>query len=110
MIYLIDTIGKETGMHLYDAAFKNCFEKHGKEVRILSNYIDKDTSQPLIQNFYHGNKLYKIYNLLSSIFQMWMFYAKHKKGNIWIYQSNMQVMRFLNVWEEELQKHNSLRL
>ncbi|WP_300725196.1 glycosyltransferase [uncultured Bacteroides sp.] len=86
MIYLIDTIGTETGMHLYDNAFRRAFEKEGVEVTILSNYKDTGTI-PIIKNFYHGNIIRKIFLLMVSYFNMLIFYHKNKKNNIFIYQS-----------------------
>lgn len=86
MIYLIDTIGKETGMHLYDEAFRRSFKSKGVDVVVLSNFEDENTI-PIISNFYHGNIIMKLYCLFFSYIRLFFFYQRHRNGNIFIYQS-----------------------
>ena len=82
---LIDTIGKETGMHLYDEAFVKGFEDAGKSLVVLSNYED-DNVKPLIKNFYHRGKVGNISFLLLSLFRMFCYRLNHIH-DIFIYQS-----------------------
>lgn len=87
MIFLIDTIGKETGMHLYDIAFRNIFKQQNKDVIVLSNFSESSSDEPFFENFYYGSKLTKITKLLKGIFKFAFFYTQHKKNNIFVYQS-----------------------
>ena len=82
---LIDTIGKETGMHLYDEAFIKGFEDAGKSLVVLSNYED-DNVKPLIKNFYHRGKVGNILFLLLSLFRIFCYRLNHIH-DIFIYQS-----------------------
>ena len=85
MIFLIDTIGKETGMHLYDEAFVKGFENAGKNLIVLSNYKDNNV-RPLIRNFYHRGKVGNIILLSLSLFRLSCFRLRHMR-DIFIYQS-----------------------
>lgn len=85
MIYLIDNIGTETGMHLYNSMFYENFAKAGKRVQVLSNYSDGHTRK-LFCNFYHGNKLLKVFRFGMAVFRTIMFSLLHR-NNTFIYQS-----------------------
>lgn len=87
MIYLLDTLGNECGMNLYNAAFRNKLQSKGQDVTTISNYNDESVL-PLIRNFYHGSKPTKIGKLLISWMKVWGFYLRHRQtGNYYIYQS-----------------------
>lgn len=85
MIYLIDTIGNETGMNQYDGAFRDEFSKKNINVTILSNYKEDGTRQ-LLLNFYHGGPLKKILRLIVSWVRLFCFRMTHFKG-VFVYQS-----------------------
>lgn len=85
MIYLIDTIGNETGAHYYDEAFAEAFENKNIDVKILSNYKSARCI-PLINNFYHSGKVGNIILLILSWFKLLWFYLNHQKDTF-VYQS-----------------------
>ena len=89
MIYLVDTIGNETGMHLYDQSFCNTLGSKGVDVRVLSNYTSADGSQrALFPNFYHGGKLLMVLKFAWSLFVFALFRCSHRKDDdIYVYQS-----------------------
>ena len=85
MIYLVDNIGTETGVHLYNSMFYENFKKSGKDNLILSNYIDGHTKK-LVYNFYHGNTLKKGAFFIISLIRLLIFSTCHRKDTF-IYQS-----------------------
>ena len=85
MIYLVDNIGTETGLHLYNSMFYENYKKSGKEVLVLSNYRDGHTKQ-LFSNFYHGNKLQKALFFALALVRTYMFSLCHR-NDTFIYQS-----------------------
>ena len=85
MIYLVDNIGNETGVHLYNSMFYNNFKELGKDNLILSNYSDEHTKK-IICNFYHGNKIKKIFLFIYSLVRLFIFTLFHK-NDTFIYQS-----------------------
>lgn len=87
MLYLIDTIGTETGMHLYDQSFVQTLNSKGLPVTVLSNY-DTPQRQALFPNFYHGNKLWILIRFAWSLVIMLCFYLRHHgKDDVYVYQS-----------------------
>jgi len=87
MIYLIDSIGRETGMHLYDESFKLALEEKGQTVTILSNY-DSDGQKALFPNFYHGGKLVMMICFAWALLKVLCFrLTHHNKEDIYVYQS-----------------------
>ena len=85
MIYLVDNIGTETGVHLYNSMFYKSFKKSGKDNLILSNYSDGHTKK-LVYNFYHGNALQKGIMFACSLIRLLIFSTCHRKDTF-IYQS-----------------------
>lgn len=85
MIYVIDTIGPESGMPKYDEMFYNEVTSKGEALKVLSNYESR-FSTPLLLNFYHSGKLGNILKLLISFFKLLCFYISHRK-DVFIYQS-----------------------
>lgn len=86
MIYLVDTIGTETGMHLYDQSFCNTLQAKGVAVRVLSNYTSADGSQQaLFPNFYHGGKLLMMMKFAWALFVFALFRLSH--SGTYVYQS-----------------------
>lgn len=85
MIYLIDSIGNETGMNLYDKAFHDEFKKKGVAVTTLSNFQEEDV-KPLLPNFYHGGGAKKILGLAKSWLKLLCFKIAHPKS-VYVYQS-----------------------
>ncbi len=85
MIYLVDSVGKEAGLHLYNTMFYDNFKIAGKDVKVISNYTDGHTNR-LFYNFYHGNKLIMVFLFLLSIGKLYMFSIKHRKDTF-VYQS-----------------------
>lgn len=85
MIYLVDNIGTETGVHLYNSMFYENFKKSGKDNQILSNYADGHTKK-LVYNFYHGNALQKGILFVFSLLRLFFFSIFHHKDTF-IYQS-----------------------
>ena len=86
MIYLVDTIGTETGMHLYDQSFSNTLQAKGVTVRVLSNYTTPDGKQKaLFPNFYHGGKLFMMVKFAWSLFLFALFRLFH--SGTYVYQS-----------------------
>ena len=86
MIYLVDTIGTETGMHLYDQSFCNTLQNKGVTVRVLSNYTTPDGKQKaLFPNFYHGGKLLMMVKFAWSLFLFALFRLFH--SGTYVYQS-----------------------
>lgn len=87
MIYLIDSVGHETGMHLYDQSFKQTLASKGLDVTILSNF-DTDGQKALFPNFYHGNRLAKLLRFAWALFRMLCFrLTHHDASDIYVYQS-----------------------
>ena len=87
MIYLIDTIGNETGMHLYDAAFCHVLQEHSQEVTVLSNY-DTDQQRAAFPNFYRGGGLTKIRNFATALWRVLACRCRHAgTRNVYVYQS-----------------------
>lgn len=82
---LIDTIGIETGMHLYDEALVCEFEKRGIKTSVLSNY-KASYVKCQIDNFYKGGKLTKIWKLIKSLFVNLLISWRYRKNTI-VYQS-----------------------
>lgn len=90
MIYLIDTIGTETGMHLYDQSFQQTIGSQGACVTVLSNYQRQGDSQVirLFPNFYHGGKLLMMLRFAWSLLRMLLFYlGHHSQDDVYVYQS-----------------------
>jgi len=85
MIYLVDNIGTETGVHLYNSMFHENFARLGKDNHILSNYADEHTKK-LVYNFYHGNSLKKGVLFLLSLIRLFLFSVAHR-NDTFIYQS-----------------------
>lgn len=85
MIYLIDSIGKEAGMHLYNNAFINKVLVSDLKVKVLSNYEAPNTYK-LLYNFYNGNIIKKIFLLLKSFYNVLLFYLKNS-NNVFVYHS-----------------------
>ncbi|WP_282038274.1 glycosyltransferase [Saccharicrinis aurantiacus] len=85
MIYLIDTIGKEVGMHLYNNAFVTELRKFKIQTTVLSNY-KTDNSIEYIPNFYKKKRIQKVLTLISTLFRFLILIIK-KKENVFIYQS-----------------------
>ena len=85
MIYLVDNIGTETGVHLYNSMFYENFKKSGRNNLILSNYADKHTKK-LVYNFYHGNTLQKGILFVCSLIRLFLFSFCHG-ADTFIYQS-----------------------
>ena len=86
MIYLVDTIGTETGMHLYDQSFCNTLQAKGVAVRVLSNYSTADGRQKaLFPNFYHGGKLLIMVKFAWALFVFALFRLSH--SGTYVYQS-----------------------
>ena len=86
MIYLVDTIGTETGMHLYDQSFCNTLQAKGVAVRVLSNYSTADGRQKaLFPNFYHGGKLLMMVKFAWALFVFALFRLFH--SGTYVYQS-----------------------
>lgn len=86
MIYLVDTIGTETGMHLYDQSFCNTLQTKGVAVRVLSNYTSADGRQKaLFPNFYHGGKLLMMVKFAWALFVFALFRLFH--SGTYVYQS-----------------------
>ena len=86
MIYLVDTIGTETGMHLYDQSFSNTLQAKGVAVRVLSNYSTADGRQKaLFPNFYHGGKLLMMVKFAWALFVFALFRLSH--SGTYVYQS-----------------------
>lgn len=86
MIYLVDTIGTETGMHLYDQSFCNTLQAKGVAVRVLSNYSTADGRQKaLFPNFYHGGKLLMMVKFAWALFVFALFRLSH--SGTYVYQS-----------------------
>ena len=86
MIYCINTIGTETGLHYYDIALRNAFRAKGADVTLLSNY-EVDGRKPFFGNFYHGSKPARIARLAKGWLRLLGFYLRHRRGNHFIYQS-----------------------
>ena len=87
MIYLIDTIGTETGMHLYDQSFVETLQAKGHSVTVLSNY-DTPLHQALFPNFYRGGKVLKALRFAWSLLVMFCFYLHHHGSEeVYVYQS-----------------------
>lgn len=86
MIYLVDTIGTETGMHLYDQSFCNTLQAKGVAVRVLSNYSTTDGRQKaLFPNFYHGGKVLMMVKFAWALFVFALFRLSH--SGTYVYQS-----------------------
>lgn len=86
MIYLVDTIGTETGMHLYDQSFCNTLQAKGVAVRVLSNYSTADGRQKaLFPNFYHGGKVLMMVKFAWALFVFALFRLSH--SGTYVYQS-----------------------
>jgi len=86
MIYLVDTIGTETGMHLYDQSFCNTLQAKGVAVRVLSNYTSADGCQKaLFPNFYHGGKLLMMVKFAWALLVFALFRLSH--SGTYVYQS-----------------------
>ncbi len=86
MIYLVDTIGTETGMHLYDQSFCNTLQAKGVAVRVLSNYSTADGRQKaLFPNFYHGGKLLMMVKFAWALLVLALFRLSH--SGTYVYQS-----------------------
>lgn len=84
MIYLIDTIGTETGMHLYDEGFVKAYAAKGMEVLVLSNF-SAPFCKKLFPNFYKGGKASKAFRFACALVSIFAFRLT-RKGD-YIYQS-----------------------
>jgi len=93
MIYLIDTIGNETGMHLYDITFVEKCAKEKVQVSIISNFSDERTCLRL-HNYYHGNIIRRFFFLFIDWWKLLYFRFSHQHS-FFIYQSFG--LRFLDI-------------
>lgn len=93
MIYLIDSIGNESGQPLYDEMFMKYLGEVGVKVKTISNYEGRDRIR-IIKNFYHSGRIGNIVLLLCSYFRVLFFYLTHP-NNVFVYQS--WGMRFIDI-------------
>lgn len=93
MVYLIDSIGNESGQPLYDEMFMKYLGQVGVEVKTISNHEGKNRI-PLIKNFYHSGKLGNIALLLFSYFRVLFFYLTHPH-NVFVCQT--WGMRYIDI-------------
>lgn len=85
MIYIIDTIGNETGMHLYDESFIDKLKECGGTAYVISNY-KKGNDCPSLHNYYRGKRAIRIAGVAIDILKLHIF-SLHHKDDIFIYQS-----------------------
>lgn len=84
-IYIVDIIGKKSGMHYYLDAFKTLFVDNGMQSEIISNY-EKD-NVGFFPYIFKGNVLVKLSKLVFSYFKFLMFLLKKNKDEFVIYLS-----------------------
>ncbi len=90
-LFIVDSVGKSSGMHLYDELMYNLFKRE-YAVEVVSNYRSGYASR-VLTNFYLGNPLQKVVGLLLSMVKFLQFY--HRQKGIYIYQSFG--MRFIDM-------------
>ena len=79
MIYIIDLIGTNSGMHYYNRSFRDALLTNYDEVNTLSNYVDSENGAiALFRNYYKGKLFIKIFNLLVSILKYYGFILRHR--------------------------------
>jgi glycosyltransferase involved in cell wall biosynthesis len=88
MIYLIDTIGVESGVHYYDISLASQINSSKNvKCKILSNFTSKDSIN-LINNMYHGSLFKKISSLITSYINLYAFIFKNSPSkNTYVYES-----------------------
>ncbi len=86
-IYLLDYLGVHCGMDYYLEAFRNVLSHiPGCRVEILSNFPDREGSEPFFRNQYKGAVWQKGLNLLRNLARMRRFIRRHP-DDIFIYLS-----------------------
>jgi glycosyltransferase involved in cell wall biosynthesis len=94
LIYIIDRIGVQSGMHYYNASFLKELLKIDEEVEIISNYKNESTTFPILFNFYLGSFFRKISLLLKSYFNLVKCLLKSKESKI--------ILLFYGEWHDLL--------
>lgn len=94
MIYIIDRIGVQSGMHYYNASFLKELLKIDEKVKIISNYESGSNTFPILYNFYIGSFSRKIFLLLKSYYNFLKYLHKSKESKI--------ILLFYGEWHDLL--------
>lgn len=82
MIFIIDRVGVQSGMHYYNDSFIKELLKIENNVKLISNYANNDKEQATLYNFYKGNFIKKVYLLLISYFYLYKQLKKSKEAKV----------------------------
>ncbi len=80
-IYILDIIGKHSGMHYYDYAFINILRKNQISAMILSNFSEKG-DDPFFENIFIGNRVSKIIKLIVTLIKCVIFCIRNPHSHI----------------------------
>lgn len=81
--YIIDIIGKHSGMHYYDYAFINLLKENGISAKIISNFNDINAYK--LSDFYSGSYVVKLVKLLSfTLHLMWILLRNRKVTYVYL--------------------------
>lgn len=86
MVYLIDNIGTETGMHYYDRAFVDFMYNNDVSTKIISNYKSNQVHL-VLPNYFKGGFFTKIVSLIRFYFSYLIVVFRKIKSNQIIFQS-----------------------
>lgn len=94
--YIIDIIGKHSGMHYYDYAFVNLLEENNIESRIISNFHSVHACK--LPNFYRGTFIVKLIKLLAFTLRlMWILFQNRKVTYVYLSFGSKLDLLFLSI-------------
>lgn len=100
-IFIIDIIGKHSGMHYYDRSFKKVLQKKYRSVEVISNYTESQGEKAILCNYYRGNIFAQIGGLIKSLIKYYSYILKNSK-NCFIFLSYGNAYEILFTWPLKL--------
>ena len=98
IFYVIDIIGRHSGMHYYNDSFREVFSRYKVVVQFLTNYNDSTTDCiKLFQNQYEGSAALRAGRFLKGLCNLYGFLIKNSK-NCFIYYFYGNLYEHLYLW------------
>lgn len=95
-IFIVDYIGKHSGMHYYNESFEKILNEAGFKTYLLSNYSVSSNSSPFFYNIYKKNKLFSILLLKINFCKLFLklLFTKNSTFIIYHYGGWLDVILF----------------
>ncbi|HVN58878.1 MAG TPA: hypothetical protein VMT63_11305 [Bacteroidales bacterium] len=97
IIYIVDIIGRHSGMHYYNTGFRSVLSKTNADVRILSNYNDPvNSADKVFSDYYKGNLPLRASKFMWSLCHFYWFLLKAKRGSyVFLTYGNLYELLFI---------------